>query len=68
MGSHTKEKTGKWYPGSVVEQVSCRSFCPVAVVTDPEVLLPWEDDLKLKSPPGKEIDRLIRVFSEKKVT
>lgn len=64
MGSHTKEKTGKWYPGSVVELVSCRSFCPVVVVTDPEALLSWEEDLKFKATPGKEIDRLIRVFTK----
>jgi len=39
MGSHTKERNGKWYVGSAVERVSCRSLCPVVVVSDPEVLL-----------------------------
>ncbi len=39
MGSHTKERSGKWYVGSAVERVSCRSLCPVMVVTDPEALL-----------------------------
>jgi nucleotide-binding universal stress UspA family protein len=39
MGSHTKESSGKWYVGSAVERVSCRSLCPVMVVSDPEVLL-----------------------------
>jgi len=39
MGSHTKEKAGKWYVGSAVERVSYRSACPVIVVTDPKVLL-----------------------------
>jgi len=39
MGSHTKEKGGKWYVGSAVERVSYRSICPVVVVTDPGVLL-----------------------------
>ena len=39
MGSHTKEKGGKWYVGSAVERVSYRSICPVVVVTDPIVLL-----------------------------
>jgi len=39
MGSHTKEKGGKWYVGSAVERVSYRSICPVVVVTDPKVLL-----------------------------
>ncbi len=43
MGSHTKEKGEKWYVGSAVEQVSSRSMCPVAVVTDPKVLLRIED-------------------------
>ena len=39
MGSHTKEKDGKWYVGSAVERVSYRSVCPVVVITDPQVLL-----------------------------
>lgn len=39
MGSHTKEKNGKWYVGSAVERVSKRSICPVIVVTDPKALL-----------------------------
>lgn len=42
MGSHTKEKGEKWYVGSAVEQVSSRSICPVAVVTDPKALLRME--------------------------
>jgi nucleotide-binding universal stress UspA family protein len=43
MGSHTKEKGGKWYVGSAVERVSYRSICPVVVVTDPKVLLTMEE-------------------------
>jgi nucleotide-binding universal stress UspA family protein len=39
MGSHTKEKGGKWYVGSAVERVSYQSVCPVVVVTDPKILL-----------------------------
>jgi nucleotide-binding universal stress UspA family protein len=39
MGSHTKEKEGKWYVGSAVERVSLSSICPVIVVTDPKALL-----------------------------
>ena len=35
MGSHTKDKGGKWYVGSAVERVSYRASCPVIVVTDP---------------------------------
>jgi len=66
MGSHTKEKAGKWYAGSVVERVSYRSKCPVVVVTDPEVLLTWEDSLTAKIHTEKDTDRTIRVFSKKK--
>lgn len=66
MGSHTKEKAGKWYAGSVVERVGFRSKCAVVVVTDPEVLLPWEDSLTEKIHTGTDKDRLIRVFSKKK--
>jgi len=43
MGSHTKEKAGKWYVGSAVERVSYRSNCPVVVITDPKVLLVMND-------------------------
>jgi nucleotide-binding universal stress UspA family protein len=64
MGSHTKEKAGKWYAGSVVERVSFRSDCAVVVVTDPEVLLTWEDSLTTKIQPGKAKDRLIHVYSK----
>ena len=39
MGSHTKDREGKWYVGSAVEGVSYRSNCPVFVITDPKVLL-----------------------------
>jgi len=65
MGSHTKEKAGKWYSGSVVERVSFRSNCAVLVVTDPEVLLPWEDSLTTKIRANSEIDRSLHVFSKK---
>lgn len=64
MGSHTKEKPGKWYAGSVVERVSFRSKCAVVVVTDPEVLLPWEDSLTAKIHTEADTDRSIRVFSK----
>jgi len=35
MGSHTKDKSGKWYVGSAVERVSYRAACPVIVITAP---------------------------------
>ena len=38
MGSHTKNKDGKWYVGSAVEHVSLKSVCPVVVITDPKAL------------------------------
>ena len=66
MGSHTKEKAGKWYAGSVVERVSFRSKCAVIVVTDPEVLFTWEDDLTAKIHTGTNTDRSIRIFSRNK--
>lgn len=65
MGSHTKEKAGKWYAGSVVERVSFRSKCAVVVVTDPEVLLTWEDSLTKKIVTKNDLDRSIRVFTMK---
>ena len=65
MGSHTKEKAGKWYAGSVVERVSFRSKCAVVVVTDPEVLLTWKDSLTEKIKTEKDMDRSIRVFTKK---
>ena len=65
MGSHTKEKNGKWYAGSVVERTSYRSGCPIVTVTDPEVLLPWRDSLTAKIQTQKGRDRSIRVFSKK---
>lgn len=68
MGSHTKEKNGKWYAGSVVERTSYRSNCPVVTVTDPKVLLPWEDSLTAKIEAHKGRDRSIRVFSKKDET
>ncbi len=65
MGSHTKEKSGKWYAGSVVERVSFQSKCAVVVVTDPEVLLPWKDSLTEKIKTEEDADRAIRVFTKK---
>jgi len=34
MGSHTKERSGKWYTGSAVETAGAQSTCPVIVLTD----------------------------------
>lgn len=65
MGSHTKEKNGKWYAGSVVERTSYRSNCPVVTITDPEVLLSWEDSLTAKIQAQKGRDRSIRILTKK---
>ncbi len=61
MGSHTKEKPGKWYPGSAVERVAYRAACPAMVVTDPGALTHW--DLTVSADDGEGKDRLIHVFS-----
>jgi nucleotide-binding universal stress UspA family protein len=61
MGSHTKEKPGKWYPGSAVERVGYRAVSPVMVVTDPAVLAHWDG---VVSDNGQGKDRLIHVFSK----
>ncbi|HSO19992.1 MAG TPA: universal stress protein, partial [Desulfosarcina sp.] len=61
MGSHTKETPGKWYPGSAVERVGYRAFCPVVVITDPQVLVRWDD--RLAGSEGQDADRLIHVFT-----
>ncbi len=61
MGSHTKEKPGKWYPGSAVERVAYRADCPAMVVTDPGALTHW--DLTVTADDGEGKDRLIHVFS-----
>lgn len=62
MGSHTKERQGKWYAGSAVERTGFRAVCPVAVVTDPAALIPWETG---DSPEaiGRQKDRVIHLFS-----
>jgi nucleotide-binding universal stress UspA family protein len=41
MGSHTRDKTGKWYAGSVVQRTTRHARCPVIVVNGPESLTPW---------------------------
>ena len=43
MGSHTKRTGTEWYIGSVVEQVSTRSACPVVVITDPKAIKRWSE-------------------------
>jgi len=61
MGSHTKESSGKWYPGSVVERVGFRTFCPLVAITDPAALHHWEGLVPDDQQADK--DRLIHVFT-----
>jgi nucleotide-binding universal stress UspA family protein len=61
MGSHTKEATGKWYPGSVVERVGFRAGCPVMVITDPDVLIHWQGAVKEED--QARSNHLIHVFT-----
>jgi nucleotide-binding universal stress UspA family protein len=61
MGSHTKETSGKWYPGSAVERVGYRAPCPVVVITDPQVLVRWEDSLVASR--QEDTDRSIHIFA-----
>jgi nucleotide-binding universal stress UspA family protein len=42
MGSHTEVQGEKAYVGSAVEQVSAECFCPVVVVTHPDVVQKME--------------------------
>ncbi len=63
MGSHTKEKSGKWYPGSVVERVGYRADCPIMVVTDPGVLAHWDSAITVEDEDEAGKDRLIHVFT-----
>ena len=46
MGSHTKEKQGKWYTGNAVERVAFRSKCPVVAITDPGVVRPFAEGVE----------------------
>lgn len=59
MGSHTRDQVGKWYPGSAVERTSYRSSCPIMVINDPNLLIPWRPDQSRKNE-----DRLIHLFTQ----
>ena len=63
MGSHTKERPGKWYPGSAVERVCYRTAGPVIVITDPTALKHWQGSERDADRQDK--DRLIHLFGGK---
>jgi nucleotide-binding universal stress UspA family protein len=65
LGSHTRERNGKWYAGSVVERVGLRARCPVITINAPEALQPWKKRgaaLRQAIPP---VDRRLSVFGRR---
>ncbi|MFH1156354.1 MAG: universal stress protein [Pseudomonadota bacterium] len=63
LGSHTKKSNGKWYAGSVVEQVSHGAQCPVVSVSDPQALEKWKD-IRVPALDGEApMDRSIHLFT-----
>jgi nucleotide-binding universal stress UspA family protein len=58
VGSHTREKTGKWYPGSVVRELGARAPCPVMVVNGPEALGHWKNDPRVSASAAMHISPL----------
>jgi len=61
MGSHTKEKPGKWHPGITVERVAYRAACPAVVGPGPRG--PGQGGPSRSADEGERKGRLIRVFS-----
>jgi hypothetical protein len=66
MGSHTKDKEGKWYAGSVVKRVLHSSKYPLIVLSDPDVLKPWEADATIAAIQNSDADRTVHAFNRKK--
>ncbi len=64
LGSHTREQSGKWYSGSVVERTSFRAACPVMVVSDPASVLPWDITDIPEDAVGEKKDRIIHIFTK----
>ncbi len=65
LGSHTRDRRGKWYPGSVVEKTTGTSPCPVVVVNGPAALSTRPEDPGGMRGDGDRIDRQIRVFTKR---
>jgi nucleotide-binding universal stress UspA family protein len=68
LGSHTRQSRGKWYPGSAVERVSCRSNCPVMVINDPQALQPWQEMRKSVSRQLRSGDQRIHLYAGRTTT
>ena len=66
MGSHTKEKEGKWYAGSVVKGVLYSSKYPVIVLSDPKGLKPWKPSETITAIQNSDTDRRVHAFSRKR--
>jgi nucleotide-binding universal stress UspA family protein len=45
LGSHTRERESQWYAGSTTIQAGLRAACPVVVISGPEALAPWRDQI-----------------------
>ncbi len=64
LGSHTKERGGKWYPGSVVERLGLQATCPVITLSAPNALQPWKDIVStLRGRENTAVDRRQYIFS-----
>lgn len=60
MGSHTKDKEGKWYAGSAVKRVLHSSKYPLTVLSDPDVLKPWEADATIAAIQDSDAGRTVQ--------
>jgi len=45
LGSHTRERESQWYAGSTTIQAGLHASCPVVVISGPEALAPWLDEM-----------------------
>lgn len=64
LGSHTRERAGKWYGGSVVERVSFKANCPIFVVNDPRALQKLQE-IQIPDSDGREAKyRSIHLFNK----
>ena len=64
LGSHTKQKEGKWYAGSVVDRVSFKADCPVLAVNDPRALKKINGIKLPETQRNETVDRSIHLFSK----
>ncbi|MGD9018167.1 MAG: universal stress protein [Desulfobacterales bacterium] len=65
LGSHIRDRRGKWYPGSVVEKTTGTSPCPVVVVNGPAAWSTRPEESERMQGDEDRIDRQIRVFTKR---